>query len=71
MSIPTSFVASGLSPGLCARLARVAKRLRQYEVAQLAGVPPSAVSALENDRDLPPVWRRRIGQILDLDDSER
>jgi len=62
------FVASGLSPGLRVRLARVSKRLRQWEVAGLAGVPPWAVSFYECDRYIPPSWRRRIGDAVGLSD---
>ena len=59
------FVASGLSRGMHSFLARSALRLKQWEVAQLAGVPQWAVSHYERDRYVPPSWRTRIDVALE------
>ena len=63
------FVATGLTPGMEARLARVARGLTQWQVAAEAKVAPWAVSAYERaDRYVPPGWVRKIKAVLGLDE---
>lgn len=64
------FVVAGITPHLEARLARVARGLTQWQVAQMAHVAPWAVSAYERaDRYVPPSWVRRIREALGLEVS--
>ena len=63
------FVATGLTPGMEARLARVARGLTQWQVAVEAGIAPWAVSAFErSDRYVPPAWVRKIKAVLGLNE---
>ena len=51
-----------------AKLARVARRWTQWQLAQRAGVAPWAVSAYEPQRRyVPPSWVARIRAALGLD----
>lgn len=62
------FIASNLTEGMEARLARVSKNLAQWEVAQKAGVAQWAVSAYERgDRYVPPSWVAQIREALGLE----
>lgn len=56
-----------LTLGQKARLLRIAAGLRQYELALLADVPPSCVSALERDCRLYASARNRILGALGLE----
>ncbi len=58
-----------LTLGQKARLLRIAAGLRQYELAILADVPPSAVSTFERDCKLYPLARRRILAALGLEEA--
>ena len=64
------FVATGLTPGMEAKLRRVALGLTQWQVSNAAGVAQWAVSAYERqDRYVPPAWIRKIRTVLGLDDE--
>ena len=64
------FIATGITPGMESRLARVRQGLTQWQVAFEAGVAPWAVSAYErHDRYVPPGWVRKIRGTLGLDDE--
>ena len=58
-----------LTIGRKARVLRVALGWRQYKLAVRADVPPSVVSAFENDSAVYPAARRRILAVLGLDDE--
>jgi transcriptional regulator with XRE-family HTH domain len=62
MSTATNFLfaAQVHDLGHLARLARIARHLRQSDVATLAGVRPEAISALERGGYVHPVARGRI-----------
>jgi transcriptional regulator with XRE-family HTH domain len=64
------FVATNLSPGMLARLERTRKGLRQTDVARLASVTQSEVSAFERGRYVIPAVRRSIYRALQLDREE-
>jgi len=62
------FVASGLTEQQEVKLARVARGLKQTELAALAHVPPWAVSSYETAyRRIPRSWKQRIRAALDLE----
>ncbi len=62
------FIASGLTEGMEARLARTALALTQWQVSNAAGVAQWAVNAYERgDRYVPPGWVRRIREALGLE----
>jgi DNA-binding XRE family transcriptional regulator len=64
----SDFFVSGLTEGMETRLARVALRLTQWQVANKAGVAQWAVSAYERgERYVPPAWVRRIREALGLE----
>jgi transcriptional regulator with XRE-family HTH domain len=67
------FVVTGISEGEKARLTRLAKRLRQIDLASLAKVNVCDITALEKNRYLPRTRKRRILAVLGLldDDHER
>jgi transcriptional regulator with XRE-family HTH domain len=55
--------------GCRARLVRIAKGLRQFDVAVGAGVGPGDVSLFERDVPVPPGVRRRILAALGIEES--
>jgi hypothetical protein len=59
-------VLDGLSAGQKARLTRLAKGLRQVDVASQAKVQPIEVTRLENDRYVKPTVKARILSLLGL-----
>lgn len=61
-------VLDGLSLGQRVRIARLLKRWRQVDLAEIAAVSQTNVSALERDAPVFPAARRRILNVLDLDD---
>ncbi len=63
------FVTSGLSEGGRIRLARLAKWLRQVDVASLAGVSLVEVTNAEKDRYVTPERKERILKLLGLDND--
>ena len=63
------FVVTGISEGEKARLTRLAKGLRQVEIASLAKVNVCDVTALEKDRYLQKTRKRRILAVLELLDE--
>ena len=70
MKDSSDFVASGLTEGMEARLARVVQGMAQWQVGYKAGVAQWAVSAYERgDRYVPPAWVRRIRVALGLEPS--
>jgi len=64
------FVVAGISEGGKARLTRLAKRLRQIDLASLAKVNVCDITALEKNRYLPRTRKRRILAVLDLLDGD-
>ena len=63
------FVTSGLSKGERIRLARLAKWLRQLDVASLAGVSLVEVTNAEKDRYVTPERKDRILKVVGLLDE--
>jgi len=65
-------VLSDVSEGQKVRLTRLAKGLRQIDVASMANVNTIDVTRLEKDRYVLPMRRKRILAVLDLldDDNE-
>jgi len=55
--------------GLLVRLERVSRRMRQDDLAALAGVLPQQVSALERGAYLHPAARRRILAAVGLEEN--
>ena len=64
------FVVTGISEGEKARLTRLAKGLRQIDVASLAKVNVCDVTTLEKNRYLKNTRKRRILAVLGLLDQE-
>ena len=64
------FVATGVSEGEKVRLTRALKRLRQVDVASLAGVQPIDITRLEKDRYVLPAHRMRILEALGLETED-
>ena len=64
------FITSGLSEGERIRLARLAKWLRQIDVASQAGVTVGEVCNVEKDRYVTPERKVRILKLLGLLDNE-
>jgi len=63
------FVISGVSEGTKAKLMRVAKGLRQIDVAAAARVETIDITRLEKDRYVLPTRRKRILAVLGLLDD--
>lgn len=63
------FVVTGISEGEKARLTRLAKGLRQIDLASLAKVNVCDITALEKNRYLPRTRKRRILAVLGLLDD--
>ncbi len=61
---------SNITPGEQARLTRLAKRLRQIDVASQAGVTVQEVIRLEKDSYVAPSHLRRILAVLGLLEDE-
>ena len=55
------------SPGLTIRLVRVSKRLRQSDLAAIAGVTQADVSQIERDRKIVQTRQHRILEALGID----
>ena len=64
------FAVTGITEGEKARLTRLAKRLRQIDVASLAIVNVCDITALEKNRYLSETRKRRILAVLGLLDDE-
>ena len=64
------FVVTGISEGEKARLQRLAKGLRQIDLASLAKVNVCDVTALEKNRYLPNARRQKILAVLGLVDDD-
>jgi transcriptional regulator with XRE-family HTH domain len=62
-------VLSGISQGQKARLTRLAKQLRQIDLASKANVQPIDITRLEHDRYVLPTRRKRILRVLGLLDE--
>jgi transcriptional regulator with XRE-family HTH domain len=60
------FITSGLSEGERIRLARLAKWLRQIDVASLAGVTVAEVANAEKDRYVTSERKDRILKVVEL-----
>jgi len=69
MAVDVLVLDHALPIGLRVRLARIALGLRQCDVADLAGVPPHAVSNVERGNYTCPAWRRAILELLEVGDS--
>lgn len=67
------FIISGITSGLKAKLTRIAKNMRQVDLAAVAHVDTIDVTRLENDRYVLPTKRLRIIKALGLvePDNER
>ena len=59
-------ILDGLSEGQKAKLTRLAKKLRQIDVASRANVQPIDITRLEHDRYVLPTRRKRILAVLGL-----
>lgn len=64
------FVTSGISKGEKIRLARLAKWLRQIDVASQAGVTIGEVTSAEKDRFVTPERKARILKVVGLSDAD-
>lgn len=65
------FVLTDVSEGMKAKLTRIAKGLRQIDVAATAHVDTIDITRLEKGRFVLPTRRKRILAVLDMDnDSE-
>ncbi len=64
------FVVTGISEGEKARLTRLAKGLRQIDLASLAKVNVCDITALEKNRYLLRTRKRRILAVLGLLDND-
>jgi len=64
------FVVTGISESEKARLTRLAKGLRQIDLASLAKVNVCDITALEKNRYLPQTRKRRILAVLGLLDDD-
>lgn len=62
-------VLTTLSDGQKIRLTRLAKGLRQIDIASQANVQPIDVTRLEKDRYVLPTRRKRMLTILGMDDG--
>lgn len=62
-------VLTDISEGMKIRLIRLAKGLRQIDVASRANVQPIDITRLENGRYVLPTHRKRILAILGIDDE--
>lgn len=62
-------ILDGLSEGQRAKLARLAKKLRQIDVASQANVQPIDITRLEHDRYVLPTRRKRIMAVLGMDND--
>lgn len=70
MSNNDILVLTGISEGQKARLTRLARGLRQIDVASMANVNTIDVTRLEKDRYVLPARRKRMLAILDLLDDD-
>jgi hypothetical protein len=70
MSSNDILVLTGVSEGQKVRLTRLARGLRQIDIASLAKVNTIDVTRLEKDRYVFPTRRKRILAVLDLVDSD-
>lgn len=64
------FVITGVSEGTKAKLMRIARGLRQIDVATAARVDTIDITRLEKDRYVLPTRRKRILTVLGLLDEE-
>ena len=62
-------VLDGLSAGQKAKLTRLAKGLRQIDLASQANVQPIDITRLEKDRYVLPTRRKRILAVLGMDNE--
>lgn len=63
------FILTDVSEGIKAKLTRIAKGLRQIDVAAAARVDTIDITRLEKDRYVLPTRRKRILTILGLDNG--
>ena len=64
------FILTDVSDGMKAKLTRLARGLRQIDVASQANVQPIDITRLEKGRYVLPVRRKRILTVLGLIDDE-
>ena len=63
------FVVTNISQGMKAKLTRIAKGLRQIDVAAAARVDCIDITRLEKDRYVLPTRRKRILAVIGLDND--
>jgi transcriptional regulator with XRE-family HTH domain len=66
----TLAIFSNITTGEQARLTRLAKRLRQIDVASQANVTVQEIIRLEKDNYVRPTRRKRIMAVLGLDEAD-
>jgi len=71
MSIENILILEGLTPGQKVKLIRLAKGLRQIDVASKANVCPMDITRLEHGRFVLPTHCKRILAVLGLPEEER
>jgi hypothetical protein len=71
MSIENILILEGLTQGQKAKFLRLAKGLRQIDVASKANVCPMDITRLEHGRFVMPTHRKRILAVLGLTEEER
>ena len=62
-------ILSDITLGQKAKFVRLSKGLRQIDLASLAKVNPLDITQLEHDRYVLPTRRKRILQVLELEDE--
>lgn len=63
------FIVTDISDGMKAKLTRIARGLRQIDVAAAAHVDCIDITRLEKDRYVLPTRRKRILSVLGMDDA--
>lgn len=63
-------ILAGLTLGRQIRLARIARGLRQTDVASITRLQPNVISDAERDRAIPRWKLRRILEALELENTE-
>lgn len=69
LTMPDVFIITNVDEGMKAKLARIAKGLRQIDVAAAARVDTIDITRLEKGRYILPMRRKRILAVLGLSDE--